>query len=128
MDWQDLGRAATQDHFSTQAGKRNPHYYGVGRMKEKKKATQSLSEQEIDRTVVSQANDDSAWTPPVQVRRAKAAALSIPANLAARAVFLARAHRTKSVDDWLTRIIRERIELEEAAFVGAKQDLANKAT
>jgi len=86
-----------------------------------------LSEQEIDQRVTTQANDDSAWGKPVRVHRAKSASLSIPADLAARAAFLAQLHRTKSMEDWLTRVIQERVELEEAAFVGAKQDLAAKA-
>ena len=91
------------------------------------KTKKNLSEQEIDQIVVAQANDDSAWEKPIRVRRTKPASLSIPADLAARAAFLAQLHRTKSVEEWLTRIIQERVELEEAAFVGAKQDLAAKA-
>jgi hypothetical protein len=91
-----------------------------------RKPTKSISENEIDREVVAQANDDSAWESPVHVRRTKAASLSIPANLAARASFLAQVHRTKNVGDWITRVIRERIELEEAAFAGAKQELATR--
>ncbi|MFH1905858.1 MAG: hypothetical protein ABIL11_00490 [Chloroflexota bacterium] len=51
---------------------------------------------------------------------------SIPPDLAARAAFLARLHRKTSVEEWLTRIIQERIELEEAAFTGAKQELTTK--
>ena len=31
-----------------------------------------------------------------------------------------------SVEDWLRRIIQERIDLEEAAFTGLKRDLAAK--
>jgi len=91
------------------------------------KTKSGLSEQEIDQIVVAQADDDLAWEEAVCVRRAKPAPLSIPADLAARAAFLARLHRTKSVEDWLTDVIRERIELEEAAFIGAKQELAAKA-
>ena len=86
------------------------------------------SEREIDEIVAAQANDDSAWEKPVRVRRTKPASLSIPADLAARAAFLAQLHRTKNVDHWLTHIIQERIELEEAAFVGVKQDLAAKTS
>lgn len=91
-----------------------------------RKTRKDMSEQEIDREVVAQANDDSAWESPVHVRRTKAASLSIPANLAARAAFLAQVHRTKTVDDWIAHVIRERIELEEAAFVGAKQELTTR--
>jgi hypothetical protein len=93
-------------------------------MSTKSKANQHLSEAEIDQIVVTQADDDSAWDKPVRVRRAKPASLSIPAELAARAAFLARLHRTANVEEWLTHVIQERIELEEAAFIGAKHDLA----
>lgn len=86
-----------------------------------------LSEHEIDRLVVAQANDSSAWTRPVHMRRTRSASLSIPAGLAARASFLARLHHQTSVEAWLMRVIQERVELEEAAFAGAKQDLAANA-
>jgi hypothetical protein len=91
-----------------------------------KDKTKKLSELEIDRLVTAQADDDSAWEKPIRVHSAKSASLAIPANLAARAAFLAQLHRTTNVDDWLTHIIQERIELEEAAFIGVKQDLAAK--
>jgi hypothetical protein len=86
-----------------------------------------LTEQEIDQIVVSQASDDSAWEKSVRVRRNKPASVSIPAELAARATFLAQVHRKKNLEEWLTHVIEERIELEEAAFVGAKQELSTKA-
>jgi len=86
-----------------------------------------LTEKEIDRIVTSQADDDSAWGKPVRVRRKKSASVSIPPKLAARAAFLAQIHRKKSVEEWLTNVIEERIELEEAAFIGVKQDLSAKA-
>jgi hypothetical protein len=95
-------------------------------MNTKNKTSKKPSEHEVDQTVVAQANDDSAWEKPVRVRRTKPASLSIPADLAMRAAFLAQLHRNKSVDHWLTHIIQERIELEEAAFLGVKQDLAAK--
>jgi len=85
-----------------------------------------LSQEEIDNIVVAQADDDSAWEKPIRVRRKESAPLSIPAELAARAAFLARLHRQRSIDEWLTHIIQERVELEEAAFVGAKRELATK--
>jgi hypothetical protein len=99
----------------------------MGYMSMRDKTKKKLSEQEIDQVVIAQADDDSAWAKPVRVRRTKSASLSIPADLAARAAFLAQLHRTKNVEDWLTHIIQERIELEEAAFIGVKQDLAAKA-
>jgi hypothetical protein len=95
----------------------------MGRMNMKSRARQNLSEQEIDQIVVTQADDDSAWGKPIRVRKTQPASLSIPAELAARAAFLAQIHRTKSVEEWLTHIIQERVELEEAAFAGVKHDL-----
>jgi hypothetical protein len=96
-------------------------------MSTRAKAKRVLSEKEIDEAVAAQANDESSWEKPVRVRRAKPTSLSIPATLAARAAFLARLHRKSSLAEWLTHIIQERVELEEAAFVGVKHDLAAKA-
>ena len=83
-----------------------------------------LTEQEIDDIVESQAKDDSAWDKPIQVRKARSASLSIPAELAARAAFLAKLHREKNVEDWLTKVIKERVELEEVAFNEAKREMS----
>lgn len=95
-------------------------------MSTKNSAKKKPSEREIDQIVAAQANDDSAWEKPVDVRRTKPASVLIPADLAARAAFLAQLHHAKNVDRWLTRIIQERIEMEEAAFIRVKQDLAAK--
>lgn len=76
----------------------------------------SLSEEEIDKAVVTQADDDSAWEEPVKVRPVKSMPLTLPAELVVRAAFCARLSRAASVGEWLRRIVQERIELEEAAF------------
>ncbi len=94
-------------------------------MKTKRKG-KIISQDAIDKIVVAQADDDSAWEKPVRVRRAKPTALPLSAELAARAAFFARLHRDAHVNNWLQRIIRERIDLEEAAFAGLKRDLAAK--
>ena len=88
--------------------------------------TKKLNENEIDRRVIEQADDDSAWEKPVKVKRDKTS-LTLPANLAARAAFLARLHRKASLDEWLTDVIQERVELEEAAFADARQAMSSKA-
>ncbi len=82
-----------------------------------------LSEAEIDQIVIAQADDDSAWEKPIQVVMANLTPLSIPTGLATRAAFLAQLHRKANVEEWLTYIIQERIELEEAAFMGIKHNL-----
>jgi hypothetical protein len=91
------------------------------------KNKKKFSEQEIDQLVLAQANVDSAWGKPTHVRKTKPASVSIPAELAARAAFLAQLHRTKNLEEWLTHVIEERIELEETAFIGVKEELATKA-
>ncbi len=78
-----------------------------------------LSEEEIDRQVEAEANDDSAWDAPVFVRQ-EATAISIPGDLAAKATFLAGLHHEENVEAWIVRLIRERVELEEAAFLAVK--------
>jgi len=86
--------------------------------------TMGLSAQEIDQSVVAQAADDAAWEQLILVQRTAPASLALRAELAARATFLAQLHRTPSVEEWLRRVIQERVELEEAAFSGIKRSLA----
>ncbi len=90
----------------------------------RKNKRQRRSEDEIDRIVVSQAENDSAWTKPVRVRRPKRASISVPADVASRAAFFSRLHRASSVDEWLKKVIRERLEMEEAAFSHVKRELS----
>ena len=93
-----------------------------------KPSGKKLSEQEIDDAVAAQGDDDSAWEQPIHVRNTTPASVSIPADLAARATFLAKLHRDARVEQWLTRIIRERIELEEVAFAQAKREIASNTS
>ncbi len=86
----------------------------------------NLSEQEVDQIVIAQATDDTAWEKPVRVRRTRPTSVSISAELAARAAFLARLHRKSSVEEWLTGIIEERVTLEETVYGGVKKELATK--
>jgi hypothetical protein len=95
-------------------------------MKTRKSKTRFLSEEEIDRIVIAQADDDSAWGKPIKVRPPKSATMRLPSVLAARATFVARLHRESNVENWLRRIIQERISFEEAAFVDLKRDLTSK--
>jgi len=92
-------------------------------MKVKRKV---MSEEEIDRIVIAQADNETAWGKHVKVRRAKSTSVSIPAALAAQAAFFARLHREADLSNWLKRIIQERLDIEEAAFTGSKKDLLTK--
>jgi len=89
----------------------------------KKKGTRK-TEREIDELVIAQGDNDSAWEKPVQARQSKSGAISIPAEVASRAAFFARLHRESSVEDWIKKIVAERVDIEEAAFAEAKRDLA----
>lgn len=75
----------------------------------------SLSEEEIDEIVTAHADDESAWEESVRVRPPKSMSLELPSDLVVRAAFCARVVRAPSVGEWLRRIVRERVELEEAA-------------
>ena len=88
------------------------------------KREEALTDEEIDEIVTSEAEDDSAWSEPISVRSHQPASIALSGDLAARAAFLARVHREKSLKSWLLRIVRERIELEEGAFAEVKRTFA----
>ncbi|MGO4882058.1 MAG: hypothetical protein ACLP59_14695 [Bryobacteraceae bacterium] len=105
---------------------RNPHHYRLAIIDmPKTKPDAALDQESIDTFVASQASDDSAWGPPVRVSRSQPAAVSLPGELAARAAFLAKLHRATGIDQWIERVVRERVELEESAFAEAKRRLAS---
>lgn len=84
------------------------------------------SDEIIDERVIAQADDDSAWDPPVQVSR-EMTSIGLSATLAQRAAFLARLHREQDLQAWVEKIVRERVELEEKAFSQARRELNSKA-
>ena len=86
-----------------------------------------LTEAEIDDLVTAEADEDAAWKESIQAHKA-VSSLPIPPNLAKCAAFLARLHREKSLEAWLTHIIEERIELEEGAFLQANRELTGQST
>jgi len=97
-------------------------------MKKRRKTPESKTKpvrDQINRFVIAQADQDSAWEKPIVVKRAKSTSLSIPAELAARAAFLAKIHRESRLDKWVEKIVRERVEIEESAFTAAKKTVAS---
>jgi hypothetical protein len=93
-------------------------------MKRKKPrgSTPKLTPEQIDRQVAADADVDSAWQRAIIVRRPKSTSLSIPAELAARATFLARLHRERKVDKWVERIVRERLRPGQPSALKARVD------
>src|SRR4030042_3821523 len=124
-DRDDHGRQTIEDHLSVEAGCCRSNHHRMAPMRTKK-AAKRLTEEEIDKIVTDQADDDSAWRKPVHVKRPKMSSMAIPSDLAARAAFLARLHKLSGVEEWVTHVIRERIQLEEAAFNEAKRGLSAK--
>ncbi|MGH7493882.1 MAG: hypothetical protein ACREOO_16005 [bacterium] len=92
----------------------------------KNQKSKTLSDDQIDKIVIAQADDDSAWEKPIRVRKSKRTSVPVSPVLAARAAFFARLHREASTEKWIMRILEERLRFEEAAFAGLKRDL--KAT
>jgi len=123
----DTWRKEAENHLPADAAQRRSHHNRVVTMKKRRKtASQAKPTQEqVDQLVTAEADDDSAWQKTIVVRRPKSTSLSIPAELAARAAFLARLHRESGLDKWVERIVRERVEIEESAFTAAKKTLAS---
>lgn len=90
------------------------------------KKLKKLAEEEIDEIVTAEADNDSAWERPIKVRRAKGPKVPLPSELAARAAFFARLHHETGLEEWVQRIVNERVDLEEAAFAQLKKELATK--
>lgn len=122
IDRKDRWRKTSNDHFPVEERRNSEDNYWLGNMKQIKRR-KALSEKQIDQIVVDRSEDESSWTKPVYVKRASNASLAIPSDLAMRAEFFSRLHRSKNLNDWLKRIIQERLELEEAAFQELKRDL-----
>jgi hypothetical protein len=85
------------------------------------------SDEEIDVIVTAHADDESAWDQPVHIHRKKSASISLQTVLTERAAFFSRIHREKNMENWLARIIQERLDIEEAAFTGFKREMFSKS-
>ena len=90
------------------------------------KRLNKITEEEIDEIVTAEADDDSAWEKPIRVRKSKGAKVPLPSDLAARAAFFARLHHESCLEEWVQRIVNERVDLEEAAFAQLKKELATR--
>jgi len=75
------GFAATQGHLPTEAQPRCSDYHGLAPMNTpRKRKTKTLDQEGIDRLVVSQASDASAWDAPMRVQRSVRPPCRCPVN------------------------------------------------
>lgn len=95
--------------------------------RKKKSQSDHLSQEEVDDTVVAEAEDDFAWEAPIEVKKAEPQTFEFPSDLVSRAAFLARVHRS-DLESWVVEIIRDRIEIEEAAFAETKRDIFRRTS
>lgn len=95
-------------------------------MKTKEQNKKPRTQEEIDQIVVTQADDNTAWEEPIVVHPTGFTSFSLPAELAARAAFIARLHRTDHVEEWLMHIIQERLDVEEKIYSEVKRELTLK--
>ncbi len=93
------------------------------KMSKRWKPKSRRDEKEVDAIVIAEADRNSEWEKGISVRRTKSTSLSLPSELAARAAFLAKLHRESTVQKWVERVVRERIEIEESAFAEARRNL-----
>ena len=87
-----------------------------------------LTDAEIDEIVVREVDDDAAWELPIDVHVKLPLRIDLPDSLASKAAFFARLHNVPSVEEWLQRIIRERLAFEEAAFADIKRVMEKRAS
>jgi predicted DNA-binding protein len=85
-------------------------------MKQKRK----LTEEEIDRLVIAEADDASRWGKPITV---KPTSIRFSPAIIEKAKYFAKLHKTRGYQTWLKQIVEERIKLEEKFLSDFKQEL-----
>ena len=85
-------------------------------MKQKKR----LTEEEIDKLVIAEANDMSKWGKPIAV---KATSIRFSPSIIEKAKYLAKLHKARGYQTWLKQIVEERIKLEEKLLSDYKREL-----
>ncbi len=85
-------------------------------MKEKKR----LTEEEIDKLVIAEADDMSKWKEPISV---KPTSIRFSPLVIKKAKYLAKLHRARGYQTWLKKVVEERIKLEEELLSGFTREL-----
>ena len=85
-------------------------------MKHKKK----LTEEEIDKLVIVEADDMTRWEKPITV---KPTSIRFSPSIIEKAKHLAKLHKARGYQTWLKQIVEERIEQEEKLLSDFKREL-----
>ena len=89
-------------------------------MKHKKR----LTEEEIDRIIINEADDKTKWGKPITV---KPVLIRFSPSIIEKAKHLAKLHRASDYQVWLKRIVEERIRLEEELLSDFKGGFSSRS-
>lgn len=85
-----------------------------------KKHLENITEKEVDEIVIREANDLTKWEEPIQVKAPQATSIRLSPQIIQKVKFLASVHKEREYQNWLKRIIEERIQLEEELLESVK--------
>lgn len=88
-----------------------------------KKKSKKLTDEQIDEMVIKEADDLSKWDEPIKVKAPQAISLRLSAELIQKIKFMATIHKTDTYQNWLEKIIKERIQLEDELLDSIKSNL-----
>ncbi len=80
----------------------------------------NMTEEEIDKIVISEADDMNKWDKPVTV---KPTSIRFSPAIIEKAKYLAKLHRARGYQTWLKQIVEERIKQEEKLLSDFKREL-----
>ncbi len=87
------------------------------------KYAKKLKDTEIDEIVIKDADDLSKWEKPIKVKAPQAIALRLSPELIQKIQNFAKIHNKNNYQNWLEKIIIERIKLEEDLLESIKSDM-----
>jgi len=87
-----------------------------------KKNSKKLTIEQIDEIVTKESDDLSKWEEPIEVKAPQAVLLRLSPELIQKIKFLATIHKTDNYQNWLEKIIKERIQLEDELLDSIKAD------
>jgi predicted DNA-binding protein len=79
-----------------------------------------LTEEEIDRLVIADADDISKWGKQIAV---KPTSIRFSPSIIEKAKYLAKLHKSRGYQTWLKQVVEERIKQEEKLLSDFKREL-----